>query len=215
MLEKIVNINAGSDYKNSTKPGKYSVAGRYLSDYQTHSNDSVTISPASSFIAKIHWRLKHVKKEVNKVEITFDFDNFEFHTVISPTELSQNPYFNYHIKKNLDGLMPKGELNLTVSSALGNISHEFEIKDKLSILSSFVEETLMIGGDKYLLNESDYSVNKIFYALVNGLRPEFEYLNNCLIIFFEKLMTSKISIPNNADIHDNVLVLKNYLIKNI
>ena len=215
MLEKIVNINAGSDYKNSTKPGKYSVAGRYLSDYQTHANDSVTISPASSFIAKIHWRLKQVKKDVNKVEITFDFDNFEFHTVISPSELIQNPHFNYHIKKNLDELMVKGELNLTVSSAIGNVSHEFEIRDKLSVLSNFVDETLMIGGDKYLLNESDYSVSRIFYALVNGLRPEFEYLNNCLIIFFEKLMTSKINIPNNVDRQDNLLVLKNYVIKNI
>jgi hypothetical protein len=215
MLEKIVNINAGSDYKNSTKPGKYSVAGRYLSDYQTQANDSVTISPASSFIAKIHWRLKQVKKDVNKVEITFDFDNFEFHTVISPTELILNPCFNYHIKKNLNELMVKGELNLTISSAIGNVSHEFEIKDKLSVLSNFVEETLMIGGDKYLLNESDYSVSKIFYALVTGLKPEFEYLNNCLIIFFEKLMTSKINIPKNANRQDNLLVLKNYVIKNI
>jgi hypothetical protein len=215
MLEKIVNINAGSDYKNSTKPGKYSVAGRYLSDYQTQANDSVTISPASSFIAKIHWRLKQVKKDVNKVEITFDFDNFEFHTIISPTELIQNPCFNYHIKKNLNELMIKGELNLTISSAIGNVSHEFEIKDKLPVLSNFVEETLMIGGDKYLLNESDYSVSKIFYALVTELKPEFEYLNNCLIIFFEKLMTSKINIPKNANRQDNLLVLKNYVIKNI
>ncbi|MBX3006731.1 MAG: hypothetical protein KF816_01760 [Melioribacteraceae bacterium] len=215
MLEKIVNINAGSDYKNSTKPSKYSVAGRYLTDYQTHSNDSVTISPASSFIAKIHWRLKQVKKDVNKVEIIFDFDNFEFHTIISPSELIQSPHFNYHIKKNLEGLMTKGELNLTVSSAVDNISHEFEIKDKLSILNSFVEETLMISGDKYLLNESDYSVNTIFYALVNGLKPEFEYLNNCLIIFFEKLMSTKITVPNNTAVHGNTLVLKNYVIKNI
>lgn len=208
MLEKIVNISAGSDYKQSSKPGARSKASRYLSEYHQVGNDSISLSPATAFLSVIGWKLKKIQIDKEKIHIGFSFDNLDFSTVINPGELFQLQRIDYLIKYSLDSFTGMVEVNLKISSPLvSENSKSIQVKLHLTELKKFFNSIILSSGHKPLVSSDSYEVQNIFSEMEHLLQSEFHYINKSLIGFLEKFLSIKINTKHEKVILNNKLAL--------
>ena len=204
MLEKIVNISAGSDYKQSTKPGARSKASRYLSEYHQVGNDSISLSPATAFLSVIGWKLKKIQIDKEKIHIGFSFDDVDFSTAINPGELFQLQRIVYSIKYSLDSFTGLIDVNIKISSPLiSDNSESIQVKLHLPELKNFFDS--IISSSEYKLHASSdtYEIQNIFSNMEHALRSEFNYINKSLISFLEKFLSIKINMK-----HENIIMNK-------
>jgi len=209
MLEKIVNISAGSDYKQSSRPGKQSAVSNYISSYHAVSNDSISLSPATSFLSGIGWKLKKIQNEKEKLRIVFSFDDFDFSTAIIPGEIIQLRRIDYEIKYSTVSYTGVVNMNVEISSPLNLEGAEsIQVKLHLPELKSFFGTILSSFSFKTDVSSSDYEVQKLFVEMENVLQTEFNYINKGLINFLEKYLSLKISFKNDDVVSRHMLELK-------
>lgn len=208
MLEKIVNISAGSDYKQSSKSGSYSKVSRYLSDYHPSGNDSISLSPATSYLSVIGWKLKKILIDKEKIHIGFSFDNFDFSTAINPNDISQMHRIDYTIKYSLDTYTGMVDLNIKISSVLVSEKQEnIQVKLHLPQLKKFLESVFSSSGYNSALSSENFEVQQVFTSMENELNREFNYVNGRLISFLEKFLTIKINLNQERTNFSNKLEL--------
>ncbi|MEW6702263.1 MAG: hypothetical protein AB1298_06045, partial [Bacteroidota bacterium] len=187
MLEKIVNITAGSDYKQSSRPNRQTQAARYLSSYSSAANDSISFSPATALLHNLHWKLKRLKNDKEHFQITFEIDGFEFSTQIWQSEIINNKQLDYDIRRIAESYMNNIEIYLKIAAAINeNGSEKIEVKYNLPALGKLTSGLVSLTTDYSSLSADNYKVSKMFSEFENDLRTEFEYLNNCLFSFVEK-----------------------------
>lgn len=204
MLEKIVNISAGSDYKQSSKPGARSKASRYLSEYHQVGNDSISLSPATAFLSVIGWKLKKIQIDKEKIHIGFSFDEVDFSTAINPGELFQLQRIDYSIKYSLDSLSGLVDVNIKISSPLiSDNSESIQVKLHLNELKNFFNSIISSSGYKSHASSDTYEIQNIFAEMEHDLRSEFNYINKSLISFLEKFLSIKINVK-----HDSIIMNK-------
>ncbi len=209
MLEKIVNISAGSDYKQSSRPGKQSAVSNYISSYHAVSNDSISLSPATSFLSGIGWKLKKIQNEKEKLRIVFSFDDFDFSTAIIPGEIIQLQRINYEIKYSLISYNGIVNMNVEISSPLNlEGSESIQVKLHLPELKKFFGSIISSFGSKTDVSSNNYEVQKLFVEMENALQREFNYINKGLINFLEKYLSLKISLKHEDVISGRMLELK-------
>lgn len=209
MLEKIVNISAGSDYKQSSKPGKQSSVSNYISNYHAVSNDSISLSPATSFLSGIGWKLKKFQNEKEKLRIVFSFDDFDFSTAIIPGEIIQLQRIDYEIKYSLNSYTGIANMNIEVSSPLNfEGSESIQVKLHLPELKIFFGSIISSFGFKTDVSSSTYEVQRYFLEMENVLQREFNYINKGLINFLEKYLSLKISLKHEDVVTRRMLELK-------
>ncbi|MHB9041919.1 MAG: hypothetical protein ACYC4T_14795 [Melioribacteraceae bacterium] len=209
MLEKIVNISAGSDYKQSSRPGKQSAVSNYISSYHAVNNDSISLSPATSFLSGIGWKLKKIQNEKEKLRIVFSFDDFDFSTAIIPGEIIQLQRINYEIKYSLISYNGIVNMNVEISSPLNlEGSESIQVKLHLPELKKFFGSIISSFGSKTDVSSNNYEVQKLFVEMENALQREFNYINKGLINFLEKYLSLKISLKHEDVISGRMLELK-------
>ena len=72
MLEKITNISAGSDYKNATsKTGRYNRTSQFINALNSSMTDSISLSPAVSYLNSLNWKLKKINKVKENLIVIF------------------------------------------------------------------------------------------------------------------------------------------------
>jgi hypothetical protein len=214
MLERILNIKPGSDYKQSSRSDKNSRTSRYLSSYHTTSNDTVSLSPATAFLSGIHWQLKNFHSEKEKLFITFIYDGIEFTTAVMIGEISFIHNLDYDIKQYLELFANPALLEMNISSpVIYDKADKIDVKPKLIFLKEFSSSVVNLYSYENGISTSDYKIQKAFDNYENDLLREFDYINKCLISFLEKYLSLKMNTNSSPKIIERHLILKSMELK--
>lgn len=194
MLNKIDNISPGSEYSKASRPSGF--AGGIASAYvrQSYVHDSVDISPALQFLNVVRWRLKafkHVAKE--KLFLDFILSDIEFQTTIDLVSIERADELNYHIIKEGNESNFNNKIISDLSVKIENIQYDNEpVLKNLSALNVFFQRVFIQRIYRELTPNDKYIIDEMVSGISTGMKDEFEYLNNQLFIFLEKLEGIKI-----------------------
>lgn len=193
MLERIVNIAPGSDYKNASgKTNRYHRTSQFLSELHSSVNDSISLSPATAFLSSVNWKLKKFQNEKEKYVITFDFDDFEFTAHIGQPDLVVTHSMEYHVKKIMERVTSRFMISVHFNTPhFAKLNDHIEVKTNLPYLTGFVNELVDLNDLSYLVKADSTEVKKIFFEKEESIRSEFDYLNNCMVSFLEKYLSMR------------------------
>ncbi|KAF0151683.1 MAG: hypothetical protein FD143_1816 [Ignavibacteria bacterium] len=216
MLERILNISAGSDYKSSTsKSGSYHRTSQFLTTLQSSLSDSISLSPATAFLSSVHWRLKKINFEKEKYIITFEFDGFEFTAYLGQPDILITHSIEYEVKRKVEHYTKLYEASLQIISSVSEQKEKPGSRIAMPELFLFVIELLDLEDLTYSLNSENAEVKKIFYQKSNMLQTEFNYLNSCLVAFLEKYLSIKYNFTASALSKNESLLLRKVLINKL
>jgi hypothetical protein len=194
MLEKIINITPGSEFKNSSKsPELLRYAHASKSPYFSI-NDSVNFSPAIQYLKTIEWQLKELSKTANeKLLITFCISELEFRVVVDLSALSKLSFITYEIKRKRSASVA-GQTLIVLTSIISEVLYdENNVSLHLNALNKLLDrfEKLNITDE---LNGIDIeTLSYLAEDISVHLQTEFEYINKFLLVFIEKLTGKKIN----------------------
>jgi len=211
MLEKVINITPGSDYKKSTGNPKYF---KKISQYGYHtvsSNDSIQISPASALLSSYGWKLKKFQNEANNIDLLFETDGFEFETNVLLNEVNQTSRFEYKIRKNVNGYDTEMLITVRITAPINKNYSNGKHQIKLNSLLKLFEQLKSINVNKPKLITDKDVIDSISFELKGDLTKEFYYINYCLLKFLEKYISFKI-VYQNSD-NDELISIKSIQIQ--
>jgi len=216
MLERIVNISAGLDYKDSSRPNRFNKNPHYLSGYGSSSSDSISLSPATAFLTTINWRLKKITKSNSKIVINFEFDGYDFTVYVNQNELQLQNNFEYDIKKIFEKLAETFEVQTLILSPYNNKnSDKLDPKFHLTVLTEMINKIIDHSHYSYSISADSTEVKKIFSDIEHDLRQEFDYINICLLGFLEKYLKIKIEVIDDNQRYGNALIMENIKLKTL
>ncbi len=210
MLNRIINISAGSDFKNSTKPYKSFKFDRANAYHTYDGHDSIAISPAYNFLLKHNWKIKELTIEGDKLYINFFISDFEFATTIPLKQINQLTNIEYTVFKEKEIDDNKYRIAVDFLVNLVNINYsDIEYIYNLAKIEIFFNRLMHLK----LNGELSSSERKVLDGLLEGLGPgiqeEFNAINNSLFIFIEKYFDFKITGWNKkVNINDSVFLTK-------
>lgn len=204
MLDKINNITSGGDYAKSVKPQIFnSVLGAaYRQGIDSH--DSADISPAFKYLTQVHWRLKGLKFNAEeKVYLSFILSGIEFQLSIDLLNFSKLTSLNYHLSKEGGNGVTKKKITADINTKVEWIDYNKEPELlNLSAINVFFNRVLEQNIYSALTEKDDkYFFEDLLDGIMQGIRDEFNHLNNQVFIFFDKLTGKR--IPNNPKINDD------------
>ena len=204
MLEKINNISAGSEYGKSTKVNSFS--GTLTASYtkKVDSHDSVDISPAMQYLNHINWRLKELKHIVNeKIFIVFVVSEIEFQTSLSLIDFNNLKFLDYKIVKEKKGENWRSKIFVELTSSVDKIWYDFEPKIiNLSGLNVFLQRIFDANIYREINGDEKYLINDLIADILPGIKNEFDFLNNFLFNFVEKLTGIKLNENRNINFNN-------------
>ena len=208
MLNRILNITAGSDFNKAAKPIRSSRQGKVLSYANYDGHDSIAISPAYSFLLRHKWNVKELNVLEDKVYINFFLSEFEFITSVFLKQINQLANLEYTVIKdvNIDGKKYDLAVDFLVNIAKTEYNEE-ALNTNFTELTVFFEKLLHLKINPGI-NSAD---KKLIYGLLEeygaDIQEEFNSVNNCLFIFIEKYFNFKINgWPNNIKTNGSVFV---------
>jgi hypothetical protein len=189
MLNKIDNISPGSEFSKASRPIGFS--GNFATAYvrQSYIHDSVNISPALQFLNLVRWKLKefkHIAKE--KLFLDFILSDIEFQTTIDLVGIERADDLNYHIIKEGSQSDYNNKIVSDFSIKIENIRYDNEQElINLSALNVFFQRIFGQRNYNELTENDQFILNELLRGISAGIEEEFEYLNNQLFVFLEKL----------------------------
>jgi len=209
MLERIVNITAGSDYKQSSRPAKQSQTSRTFESFHSTANDSISLSPATSFLSVINWKLKKFKKEKERLLLEFFFDEFDFLTSFLLSDITQMHAIDYEISFISVSFINKNQIYLKVSVPFSYDPQEtIQLKKGLPGLRGFLLAVVAAHGFSNMVSAENYDIQIKFSDMESELLAELDYINRCLLNFLDKYLMLKISSKIEVTKDRNKLELK-------
>ncbi len=204
MLNKIINISPGSDFNHPNKFGKNGRSFYHNSVNEYNNKDSVNLSPAILYISRLNWHLKQIKNSSNdSIFIAFEIADLLFETTVEVGNLKSPEYLNYKIikEKSRYDISKKFMAEITADIQKSNGS---EIADviKFNGLNTLFDRIFMLDVESEISLRDSISLNNLFEGIEMKVEEEFNYINNNLIIFVEKLLEVKLlfnSVSNNYD----------------
>ncbi len=216
MLEKITNISAGSDYKNATsKTGRYNRTSQFINALNSSMTDSISLSPAVSYLNSLNWKLKKINKFKENLIVIFELNGYEFTANVGYPETALNNHIDYFIKKFIEKLSSRIEMNLSLETPPYNRElQENQNEVDLFYLNLFINDILELNEKVYELNENNYELIKLFNSRERNLKREFNMINENLFHFIEKYLSIKLRPISNAEpVEDKILLRRVQLIK--
>lgn len=209
MLERILNISAGSDYKNSTsKSGHYHRSSQFLTTLQSSLSDTISLSPATAFLSSVHWHLKKLSNEKEKYVIVFDFDGFEFTANFGQPDILVSHSIDYEVRKKIERIARTYDAYMQIACAISDQREKPGSRVSLPELNLFVQDLSELEELTYSLNAETIEVKKKFYQRNELLQTEFNYLNSCLVEFLEKYLSIKYNFTAGAQNQTDSLLLR-------
>lgn len=196
MLEKIANINLKSEFFNGKKAAvayKNSLKNGVL---RNDLHDSVNLSPAYRFLSQIDWRLKEMTSlTAEKIHVAFNFSGFDFQTTLDLSNLAKLNTITYNVvndsSKEISGKIIAASLSIAVHRQ--QIEPQDVLTDIHGIKTLFYRLSSL--DLKQELNFNNDILYDLFDGILNSISKEFDYINDCLFAFIEKMM--KIKSPGN------------------
>lgn len=194
MLDKIKNIESGSDYRGA--------GSQFLlkkNPYQRHYSraaevqDSVNISPALLFLNQINWKLKDFKHEANeRMFIDFIVSNIEFQTNIEIVSLNSLHTLNYNIIKE-NKRQNNEKILAQLSVRLDGVDYERnDLIVDFNTMHVFLERLFRLNIQTELNMGDSMALKNLLDGLMTGLKDELDHVNSLLFIFFDKLTGIKL-----------------------
>jgi hypothetical protein len=209
MLEKIENIAQGSDYQQSSGTEKKFGNKRSPSNSHSSVNDSISLSPAIFFLSSINWKLKYLHIEKDKLTIIFIFDNFEFSSILTTSEIHSLEKIDYTVKYSADPQTNANNLTINFSSTISpGIIEGSSIKLQLIDLTKFCISVIEAYRYNSGLSIDSIQIQDIYFGLEYEIKSEFSYLNKQLINFLEKYLSLKINPDKESKPAKSELKLK-------
>lgn len=206
MLEKVLNINPGSDYKKSTGNPKYYKKVSSYSFSLNAANDSLYISPATSLLARLGWKIKKLNSDNEKIQILFELDGFDFEANIYINELNHNPRIDYKTKKTIDRYSTEIMVTVSLSAPIINTTSGIKTDIKLAGLHKFFSQFDSARFKKpSIINESS-TIELLIYDFRREINTEFNLINSCFVNFLEKYISIKPVFQQNTG--DEGVVIK-------
>jgi hypothetical protein len=208
MLNRIINITPGSDFKHSGSPsGAQGDASKNASN-SNNPSDSVELSSAIKFLMQIGWKLRKLKHYPGeKIELVFFSSGIEFQTIIDISDPNFPSKFDYVLKKEKLYQDKKKYMEIFLSSVLVDIKNNFKKPSELKELNNFFDTlfTLVLeGGDL----PQNFNLND-FSKQFEDIPDEINNINNYLILLIEKITETKIILKNpDQEMHESVLIRK-------
>lgn len=197
MLEKVVNINPGSDYKKSTGNPKYY---KKVSGYQftaTSANDTLYISPATSLLASFGWKIKKLNKDSDKIQIHFELDGLSFEATFNVLELNQHQQAEYKISRKVNRFAYDVTVTSFISIPFKTISSELVTNIRMYGLNKFFNQFESPRFKKPSTLTDANVIESLLYDLKKEIQTELTQINNCFYKFLEKYISFKL-LNNNA-----------------
>lgn len=208
MLERIVNIAPGSDFqKSSAKTARYNRSAQFLHTLNTSMNDSISLSPATSFLSSVHWRLKKFVNEKEKTLVVFEFDGFEFTAALNQSGMITSLSVEYEIKKAINKLPFVYNFKLWLESKnIIRLNEKFDVLTQLPYLNAFANQLVNLNDYSLNISVDKTDVREAFNEIEKSLNVEFDYLNGCLIGFLEKYLSLNFNVQSKRESFDNLLL---------
>jgi hypothetical protein len=209
MLERIINITPGSDYKQSSRSTKQSQAYRTFETSHAAANDSISLSPATSFLSVIKWKLKKFRKENEKLLIEFSFDEFDFSTTLLIGDIIQIHNIDYDIRFISLSYAGQSSMELRIGVPFSYDPKEtIQYKKSLNGLRGFLTAVATSYGSSNTVLAENYEVQKKFSENEFELYSELDYINRCLMNFLDKHLSLKIAAKIGGTKERSILELK-------
>ncbi|MFO7445057.1 MAG: hypothetical protein R6W90_01765 [Ignavibacteriaceae bacterium] len=192
MLDKILNITPGSDYKNSQlkKGNKNFAFSRSIASADTH--DSFSLSPAWTYMSQLNWQilgLKMLKDE--KLTINFIVNDIEFRIVVDLNELNNSSTFVYELlQKKAYNEIEKYTLLILEKKCYSN--EKTSSVSELKNISRLFERVWDLNLNNEL-NDGEFDLNTLLSDGYEDVDTEINYITISLITFLEKLLSKTFS----------------------
>lgn len=210
MLNGIINIAAGSDFKNASKPDRNLKNNRLASYHMYEGQDSISISPAYGYLSKHKWKVNELNVEDEKLSMSFSLQGFEFSVVIPLRQMNQLTNIEYSVlaEKLEEGVSRRVAVNFLVNISKINYE-EKQHGASLKNLEAFFNRLFYLN----LKGEIGLNERKVIESILEGfaesIQSEFDSINNGLFIFVEKYFKLKLSGFNSKpQSNDKVFVTK-------
>ncbi len=202
MLNKIINISAGSDFKKSSGNGSQN---RFLrrnaySSFQFH--DSIIFSPALQYLTNIKWRLKEISHmSKGKLAISFIADDIEFQTVVDIPNIESMKTIDYKVIKEKAEDKSVNPMLVEIELRVEGINEEtLPHSVTLNNLEKLFSRLFALKIENQLTRSNSVMLTDLIGDLLEDLKFEFDQVNNHLFNFIEKLTESKISASDKKDL---------------
>ncbi len=194
MLNGIINIAAGSDFKNASKPDR-NLKNNRLATYQMYEGqDSISISPAYGYLAKHKWKVKELNVEDEKLSMSFTLQGFEFSVVIPLAQLTKLTGVEYKVlaEKIEDGISRRVVANFLVNVSKINYE-EKQHGSNFKNIQTFFNRIFHLNLKGEIGPNERKVIDSILEGLAENIQTEFDSINNGLFIFIEKYFKLKLS----------------------
>ena len=150
MLEQIVNISAGSDFKKSRNTKGYVRILNKGSFNKFVFNDTFVFSPAAQYLSRLNWQLKEIHVFPNeKVFLSFVTSNFEFHITLDLSKVSYLDYINYTVICEREYYSKLRKLLLNLSIGIEEITYTEKVKPiEFDSLEQLIQRMLPLAEKK-------------------------------------------------------------------
>lgn len=189
MLNRIRNIEPGSDYRKAGKFKGFGDSDKIIGQSNFSISDSKDLSPALEFLAKINWKLINLKfKSKKSISLTLKIANYEISTVVDLLELSNLENFIYDITTQSS---IEGNSSTYLAKFKSNITRIIEISDlsnaDLTPLDTLFERYHSLNFDTGLHQSDKLFIKNLLTDIQKELEELFDYLNKIFLTFIRKL----------------------------
>ncbi|MFZ6031806.1 MAG: hypothetical protein ACOYVE_00715 [Melioribacter sp.] len=196
MLERIVNISPNTDYKKSNGNHKFNRKNNPYAFSSITNNDSVSISPATALLSSYGWKLNSFNSGDDKIEISFEYEDFLFVASLELIELSKYQHINYRVSKSVNNYSAEVTITIGVSAPVAEENRINDSSRKMDKLKAFFEHIREVTLSKPNFITDILTLDTLYADYKNELKEEFFYLNHCLMKFLETYLSKKIDITN-------------------
>lgn len=210
MLNGILNITAGSDFKNAARPGRSFKLGKTNVYHIYDGQDTINISPAYNYLAKHKWKVKELNLEDEKLLFSFELGGFSFSVSVPLKQLNQLTNVEYTVLGEKEGDETITNVVVHFLVHLFPIDHnEKQHGEVLTNLITFFNRLYYLKLNGEIAPSERKVIDSLLEGLPEKLQKEFNSINNGLFIFIEKYFNYKISgLSNKAIGNEKVYITK-------
>lgn len=211
MLNKIRNIEPGSDYR---KAGKFKGLGnntKLIGSSLINISDSKDFSPALEFLAGVNWKLINLKfKSKESLFLDLKYDNYEFSTEIDLINQSYLTSLTYDISVVTKEGTEIRKLFARIAAPVLHEKNNYEIESKnFTPLNTLFERYDSLEIDTELRQSDGSLIENLVIDIQKELVDLFDYINKIFLTFIAKLIQlPKVGEFDSEDYSDGSVILK-------
>lgn len=194
MLNRIINIKNDVDFGTRPRAGNFRSARTAYGHNGSGGSDSISFSPAVSFLARTGWQLKEINYSgKEKLQLTFEIGEFEFHAEIDFLKYNSEPRQKFEVIYSAPGPFNSQRLALTVTVRKGDVHSEKEIERlELNTLKKLFGRIAFLEIKNELSRTDSRLISDLMDEINFQIVREFEYINRAFLVLVDKLLPGSI-----------------------